>query len=568
MSRRIKKMMIYSTVLALTISAEAQDASLPPVSAVRTKTHRYFGTVLEQSKKEFTLFDIVANELVTLSPQDITSVKDNYPQRAIQSSMGLPAYTAWRIASVANIGTVRGRVALADRSGYFVSLGSSQGVEEGTTLTLKGEGKSVTDPKTGKLLKTLRPDLAKLKVLEVPGKELCRVGLSEVSAPVRIKRGMIVEWRRTGQLVAVLPLRKQGNKPTGNQTSALQQELIDALVARGVSVVSQAKLTSAKLKLSKGLGVTQAEVPSLALATDVSADFAVTGTILPKTTSRAVARLRVIDTSTGNYLLSVDGAIRVSKPSSETGAPAPPGKSVMKDEPGPMTDFVGISFVKIPPGTFMMGSPENFPHRKQDETLHRVTLTQPFEMGIYEVTQSQYQTVMGTNPSEFEGVNNPVEKITWFEAVDFCKRITNHPRSKAAGYVYRLPTEAEWEYACRSGTTTLYSFGDDASALGKHAWYSNNSNKKSHPVGQRQPNAWGLYDMHGNVWEWCMDWYGIYPNSRVTNPTGPSSGSIRVFRGGGFPNDTESCRAANRNWINPSHRDYSLGFSVVRTRIK
>ena len=216
MPRRINKMMIYSTVLALTISAEAQDASLPPVAAVRIKTDRYFGKVLEQSKTEFTLFDIVANEIVTLSPEDITSVKDNYSHRAIQSSMGLPAYTAWRIASVANIGTVRGRVALVDRSGYFLSLGSSQGLKVGTKLTLKCEGKSITNPETGKRLWTISPDLAKLKVLEVTGKELCRVVLVNVRSPVEIKRGMIVEWRRKDQLVTVLPLRGEGNKPGGS----------------------------------------------------------------------------------------------------------------------------------------------------------------------------------------------------------------------------------------------------------------------------------------------------------------------------------------------------------------
>jgi formylglycine-generating enzyme required for sulfatase activity len=151
---------------------------------------------------------------------------------------------------------------------------------------------------------------------------------------------------------------------------------------------------------------------------------------------------------------------------------------------------------------------------------------------MYEVTQQQYEKVMGTNPSTTKGPQNPVEKVSWNDAVEFCRKLSALPAEKSAGYVYRLPTEAEWEYACRAGTQTAYSFGDSESELGDYAWYDKNAGGTTHPVGSKKPNAWGLYDMHGNVFEWCQDWYGSYPSGSVTDPTGESSGSHRVVRGG------------------------------------
>ena len=160
---------------------------------------------------------------------------------------------------------------------------------------------------------------------------------------------------------------------------------------------------------------------------------------------------------------------------------------------------IGIRLKLLPAGTFWMG---------EDLDAHKVTLTQPFYLGVYEVTQEQYERVMGKNPSNFKGPQNPVEKVSWDDAVEFCRKLSELPEEKAAGRIYRLPTEAEWEYACRAGTTTKYSFGDSESELGEYGWFDKNSDRKTHPVGQKQPNKWGLYDMHGNVWEWCSDWYG------------------------------------------------------------
>jgi len=142
------------------------------------------------------------------------------------------------------------------------------------------------------------------------------------------------------------------------------------------------------------------------------------------------------------------------------------------------------------------------------------------------------------------------------------------PAEKTAGHVYRLPTESEWEYACRSGTTTAYGFGDDASGLGDYGWFDGNSDSSTHPVGEKKPNAWGLYDMHGNVWEWCQDWYGDYPSGSATDPTGATSGSLRVFRGGSWILNARYCRSAYRDWLGPGARGSSLGFRVLRSSIK
>jgi formylglycine-generating enzyme required for sulfatase activity len=225
---------------------------------------------------------------------------------------------------------------------------------------------------------------------------------------------------------------------------------------------------------------------------------------------------------------------------------------------------IGMQFKLLPGGTFTMGSESG----DDDETPHQVTLTKPFELGVYEVTQQQYEKVMGKNPSNFKGGQNPVEQVSWNDAVEFCRKLSALPAEKKAGYVYRLPTEAEWEYACRAGTTTKYSFGDSESGLGDYGWYDKNSGGTTHPVGGKKPNGWGLYDMHGNVWEWCQDRYGNYPSGSTTDPTGAASGSDRVARGGGWAPGSDYCHSANRSWGAPDARDRNLGFRVLRSSIK
>ncbi|HNQ90577.1 MAG TPA: formylglycine-generating enzyme family protein [Verrucomicrobiota bacterium] len=217
--------------------------------------------------------------------------------------------------------------------------------------------------------------------------------------------------------------------------------------------------------------------------------------------------------------------------------------------------------VWIPPGTFTMGSPPSERNRYSDEGPQTVvTISKGFWLGKYEVTQREYAWVMGNNPSRFTGdLDRPVEQVTWYEAVEYCNRLTAQERAAGrlpVGYEYRLPTEAQWEYACRAGTTTRYSFGDALECddecgacpvADQYMWWCGNSGDQTHRVGQKLPNPWGLYDMHGNVWEWCADWLqDSLPGGSVTDPTGPSSGSDRVARGGSWYYNGRSCRSANR----------------------
>ena len=223
------------------------------------------------------------------------------------------------------------------------------------------------------------------------------------------------------------------------------------------------------------------------------------------------------------------------------------------------TNSVGMKLALVPPGEFMMGSDEEM---EDEKPVHKVTLTRPFQLGVYEVTQEQYEKVVGDNPSRLKGPTNPVE-ANWPDAIAFCSLLTDRPEEKLAGRRYRLPTEAEWEYSCRAGTAKDFSFGSDASLLTEFGWIKKNSGGRTHPVGEKKPNAWGLYDMHGNVWERCMDWKGNYPSNDLVNPQGPSDGTIRMTRGGGFL-DGNRLRSATRGGDSySSNRSSHNGFRVV-----
>ncbi len=192
-----------------------------------------------------------------------------------------------------------------------------------------------------------------------------------------------------------------------------------------------------------------------------------------------------------------------------------------------------------------------------------------FWTGKYLVTQGEYVAVIGSNPSYFAGnLSLPAETVSWFDASNYSAALTQ--QELAAGRiptncVYRLPTEAEWEYACRAGTTTRFSYGDDPSytSLTNYAWYSDNSDGTTHPVGQKLPNPWGLYDMQGNVWEWCYDWAGLYPGGSVVDPVGGPPGANRILRGAGWFGIAPVCRSAKRQTGTPDDRQYGLGFRVV-----
>jgi formylglycine-generating enzyme required for sulfatase activity len=225
---------------------------------------------------------------------------------------------------------------------------------------------------------------------------------------------------------------------------------------------------------------------------------------------------------------------------------------------------IGMKFVRIDRGSFMMGSPIGEKDRRDNERQHRVTLTKGFSMGVHEVTQKQWQAVMGNNPSQFKGDDLPVETVSWFDAIAFCNALSTKFGKKPyysikdkdvtilGGSGYRLPTEAEWEYACRAGSTTAYSFGDNSGKLSTYAWYFDNSSN-TRPVRTKSSNVWGLHDMHGNVWEWCWDWHGNYPTGEVTDPQGPNTGQERVLRGGCWYNTSGICRSAARFGRGPNY---------------
>ena len=227
-----------------------------------------------------------------------------------------------------------------------------------------------------------------------------------------------------------------------------------------------------------------------------------------------------------------------------------------------VVNSIGMKLKLLPAGTFVMGSDSRKTHQS-DKPAHRVTLTKPFYIGVHEVTQEQYEQVMGENPSHRRGPQNPVENVSWEDAVEFCRRLNELPAERESGRIYRLPTEAEWEYACRAGTVTAYSFGDDEPQLGEYAWFRSNSDDMTHVVGQKKPNTWGLYDMHGNVWEWCQDRYDGYPSGAVTDPSGPSSGSLRVNRGGSWRNSAWGCRSSIRDGNVSMLRFNVLGFRLA-----
>ena len=270
---------------------------------------------------------------------------------------------------------------------------------------------------------------------------------------------------------------------------------------------------------------------------------------------------------------------------------------------------MNVDMVWIPAGTFTMGSPTTEPDRNSGETQRQVTLTKGFYMGKYEVTQEQYQAVTGVNPSNFSSNpaagetqgRRPVERVSWYDAIVFCNKLSVMegltPAYRINGSTdpdiwiathgpiptiwddplkaiwdavevvsgstgYRLPTEAQWEYACRAGTTTAYNTGD--TITDNTGWYSSNSGSRTHEVGKKPPNAWGLYDMHGNVWEWCWDWYGTYASGVQTDPTGRSSGSFRVLRGGGWIDYAQVVRSAYRFDISPHGSNGYIGFRLLR----
>jgi len=271
-----------------------------------------------------------------------------------------------------------------------------------------------------------------------------------------------------------------------------------------------------------------------------------------------------------------EAANKVSSTPSPSPTPVKPTPlpTPINPSPAPSTT-IPANFVYIKGGTFMMGSPAYEPGHRNSETQHQVTVSS-FYMCKFTVTQKEYREVIGVKISKFRD-NLPIEQVTWFEAIEYCNKLSRKEGLTPAYTIdnnktvtwnrkvngYRLPTEAEWEYACRAGTTTAYN--TRAYFTYNKGWYKKNSGGTTHPIGQKPANAWGLYDMHGNVWEWCWDWYGDYISGAQTDPTGAFAGTYRVLRGGSWHDPAEYTRSASRLSRSPALRDRNVGFRVVRS---
>ena len=245
------------------------------------------------------------------------------------------------------------------------------------------------------------------------------------------------------------------------------------------------------------------------------------------------------------------------RPSFEIAANEPSAAQASRPAPSRLVrNSLGMEFVLIPPGQFVMGSRNN----AAAQPMRRVSISQPIYMGRFPVTQTQWQQIMRDNPSWKAGCGDcPVEQISYLDVLHFLKKLNAMDRGN-----YRLPTEAEWEYAARAGTTGAYSFGDEPSRLGEYAWYFRNAENGAKPVGRKRPNPWGIHDMHGNVWEWVRDWYQPYPSvQQVVNPIGPTNGRYKVIRGGSWTNDFDLLGSATRMKVRPQNRHLNLGFRVV-----
>jgi formylglycine-generating enzyme required for sulfatase activity len=344
--------------------------------------------------------------------------------------------------------------------------------------------------------------------------------------------------------------------------------LVVVIVTVGLPMLSRIKKASLKMAAEQQRQVDAWEVPPA----DESGSLDDANTLADddgKTSSESLDEASDPEGTSDTALPTEQAAEPTAEQPTEQPQPIPSDLRVI--ELPSITNTIGMTFKKIPAGTFMMGSPETEKDRADDEHQHKVTISKAFYMQTTEVTQGQWKAIMGTDPWKGEdyvkeGANYPAMFLSWDDAVAYCKQL-----SAKEGKTYRLPTEAEWEYACRAGTQTTWSFGNNEASLDNYAWHFKNAwdagEQYAHQVGLKKPNAFGLYDMHGNVYEWCNDYYAedYYKQSPEKDPTSPVSGSFRVLRGGCWGHEPSCSRSALRNTTrDAANRGVNIGFRLTR----
>ncbi|MCW5550178.1 MAG: SUMF1/EgtB/PvdO family nonheme iron enzyme [Opitutaceae bacterium] len=406
---------------------------------------------------------------------------------------------------------------------------------EPQTLRLSVEENRFTQP----AVVTLAPTVGGVELTSEP------TGLDFELRSTRLVSADLPAVRRTGKTPATLSDLPIGDYRVTYRRSGWPEQVREVAVAKGGTARAVAEFVPGSLELT---------------STPSGAEVYAVGRDGPPGRPLGTTPYRVAEALPGRYEFELRLAGHKAATASVTVQPrlAARGSVALEKEPHIVLEGLGLEMRHIPAGSFQMGGAGN--------PTQQVTISRPFWLGKTEVTQGQWQAVMGNNPSHFKGSNLPAENVSWADAMEFCRKLTERERAAGrlpAGYVYTLPTEAQWEYACRAGTT-----GDYAGNLDAMGWYSGNAGGSTKPVGTKAANAWGLHDMHGNVWEWCLDWYGNYPGGSVTDPTGPASGSFRVARGGGWGSTADLCRSADRNGSPPGNRNGFLGFRPALSSVR
>ena len=386
-------------------------------------------------------------------------------------------------------------------------------------------------------------------------------------------------------------------EPENEDAQSLLSDIAGQYVSWGESALARGDLSKARGHVTKALRVQPGQAGALGLQGRVEAQAqeaaraaeqaAQQARAAAKAQELAIALVRANDAVENGDAEAARTAIAQAR-ALDASSPgiARAEEALRRLEPKWLVNSLGIRFRRNPAGSFQMGSPSSEQKRDDDERQHHVTLSRAFFLGVTEVTQAQWRTVMENNPSSFGGDDLPVEKVSWLDAVEFCNRLSRREGLQPAYRIsgddvswnesadgYRLPTEAEWEYACRAGTTTPFSFGQNITPNqvnydGNHPYRSGlraRYRQRTVEAGSLPANDWGLHEMHGNVWEWCWDWYGYYSSSFGTDPTGLQSGSFRATRGGACYSNAQFCRSANRNRIAPVKRHNDLGFRLAKS---